>query len=141
MYCRNCGNELPPNGTVCLHCGVPAGQGNHFCPQCKAETDPQAVICVKCGAQLGTPPTQVAGGQKSRLVAGLLGILVGWLGIHNFYLGYTTKGVIQLLLGVLGGLITCGIATFAAGIWGLVEGIMILTGSISVDANNQPLGN
>ncbi|MDQ0822468.1 hypothetical protein QFZ79_000206 [Arthrobacter sp. V4I6] len=38
---------------------------------------------------------------KSRLVAGLLGIFLGGLGIHRFYLGYTTMGIVQILLTVL----------------------------------------
>ena len=76
---------------------------------------------------------------KSKLCAGLLGIFLGAFGIHNFYLGYTTKAVVQLLVSIIGGLITCGIATVAIEIWGLVEGIMILTGSIATDANGVTL--
>jgi TM2 domain-containing membrane protein YozV len=81
----------------------------------------------------------VGGAPKSKLVAGLLGIVLGSLGIHRFYLGYTTIGIIQLVLG-LGGILTCGITTIAAAVWGIVEGIMILTGSINRDASGQPLG-
>ena len=40
-------------------------------------------------------------GQKSKVAAGILGILLGALGVHNFYLGYTGKGVAQLLISVL----------------------------------------
>ena len=76
--------------------------------------------------------------QKSKMAAGLLGIFLGYLGIHNFYLGYTSKAVAQLLLGTVGGFF-CGIGTVAAAIWGFVEGIMILTGSISVDGHGVPL--
>ena len=60
-------------------------------------------------------------GAEKKIVAGILGILLGWLGIHKFYLGYTKEGVIQLIVGVL----TCG----AAGIIGLIEGIIYLTKS------------
>lgn len=72
-------------------------------------------------------------GAKSRMVAGLLGIFVGGLGIHNFYLGYTNKAIIQIVVT----LVTCG---FGA-IWGLVEGIMILTksGNFLTDADGVPL--
>ena len=75
---------------------------------------------------------------KSKMAAGLLGIFLGCLGIHNFYLGYTGKAVAQLLL-TLVGWIACGIGPLVASVWGLVEGIMILTGSIRVDANGRPL--
>jgi TM2 domain-containing membrane protein YozV len=80
----------------------------------------------------------VASEYKSKLAAGLLGIFLGGLGIHRFYLGYTGIGIAQLALG-LGGFLTCGITSIASGIWGLIEGIMILTGSINRDAQGLPL--
>ena len=77
--------------------------------------------------------------QKNKLVAGILGILIGVFGVHNFYLGYTGKAVAQLLLTLLGSVFTCGLSAVAVWIWGLVEGIMILTGGIKVDGHNVPL--
>ncbi|MBG6183284.1 hypothetical protein IWX65_001233 [Arthrobacter sp. CAN_A214] len=71
--------------------------------------------------------------QKSRLVAGLLGILLGSLGIHRFYLGYTTIGVVQIIVTFV---------TFGFGaLWGFIEGILILVGaqSFSRDARGIPL--
>jgi TM2 domain-containing membrane protein YozV len=56
-----------------------------------------------------------------KLIAGLLGIFLGWTGAHKFYLGYTTTGVIQLIASVC----TLG----AGGIIGLIEGIIYLTKS------------
>ena len=53
---------------------------------------------------------------KDKMVAGILGILIGGLGIHHFYLGSTTAGIIVLVLSC------CGIGP----IIGLVEGIMLL---------------
>ncbi|NMM92833.1 NINE protein [Bifidobacterium oedipodis] len=61
---------------------------------------------------------------KSKLAAGLLGIFLGSLGVHNFYLGNTTKAVIQLLLTLVGWIIIIG--PLISGIWGLIEGILIL---------------
>lgn len=72
---------------------------------------------------------------KSKIAAGLFGILLGALGVHNFYLGYTGKGIAQLLITVL----TCGYLGFISWIWGLIEGIMILSGSTKTDANGVPL--
>lgn len=72
---------------------------------------------------------------KSKVAAGLLGIFLGAFGVHNFYLGYTTKAIVQLLLTVL----SCGALSFISGIWGIVEGIMCLTGSINKDAKGLPL--
>ncbi|RMG14778.1 MAG: TM2 domain-containing protein [Planctomycetota bacterium] len=68
--------------------------------------------------------TSVPGAEK-KLVAGLLGILLGAFGIHKFYLGYTTAGLIMLLVSLL----TCGVGASIMGIIGLVEGIVYLTKS------------
>ena len=76
--------------------------------------------------------------KKSKIAAGLLAIFMGSLGIHNFYLGYTNKGIAQLLL-TLVGWIACGIGPVIAGIWGLIEGILILTGSMNQDAEGNQL--
>ena len=70
---------------------------------------------------------------RSKLVAGLLGILLGSLGVHRFYLGYTQMGIIQIVVTICtGGL---------GGIWGFIEGIMILVGSFDHDADGLPLQN
>jgi len=58
-------------------------------------------------------------GAEKKIVAGILGILLGGLGIHKFYLGYTKEGIIQLILGFL-----C-----VGSIIGLIEGIIYLTKS------------
>ena len=41
-----------------------------------------------------------ASGQKSKIVAGILALLVGYLGIHKFYLGYVGVGIIYLLVSI-----------------------------------------
>jgi len=130
MFCRNCGNQMDNLAAVCVKCGVPAGRGNSFCPNCGDATNPMAQVCVKCGVNLGA--VAAGNGQKSKLVAGLLGIFLGGFGIHRFYLGYTGIGVAQIIVT----LITCGIAA----LWGFIEGILILVGStITKDAQGNPL--
>lgn len=73
------------------------------------------------------PPPLI--GTKSKVAAGLLGIFLNWLGIHKFYLGYSKEGVIMLLVSILGGIVTCGVATMVVSIIGLIEGIIYLTKS------------
>ena len=133
MNCRNCGNQIDPMAAVCVHCGVAAGTGNRFCGNCGAPSNPGATICTQCGVAFPVPVP--AGMQKSKIAAGILGILLGGLGIHNFYLGYTGKAVAQLLISIL----SIVFLSFVSAIWGLVEGIMILTGSIAVDGKGVPL--
>jgi TM2 domain-containing membrane protein YozV len=67
-------------------------------------------------------------GENKKLMAGLLAIFVGWLGIHKFVLGYQKEGIIMLVCGVVGWFL-CGIPTAIVSIIGLVEGIMYLTKS------------
>lgn len=126
-----------------------------YCQSCGAEIGPGLAKCNYCGAALAVPPPPprvahpmhpvgyapvqqpmvVGVEQKSKLVAGLLAIFLGALGIHNFYLGFTGKAVTQLLITVC----TCGYGGLIIGIWGLVEGIMILSGRINKDARGVPL--
>ena len=76
----------------------------------------------KIGLKIATKQMQkeanAEGGGKSQLVALLLALFLGILGIHRFYLGYTTIGIIQLL--TLGGL----------GIWAFIDLILIITGDL-----------
>ncbi|AVM45757.1 MAG TPA: TM2 domain-containing protein [Lentisphaeria bacterium] len=65
-------------------------------------------------------PQQLEEAHNKKIVAGILGILLGCWGIHKFYLGYTTAGIIMLVL-----FFVCGIS----GLIGLIEGILYLTKS------------
>ena len=72
-----------------------------------------------------TPPVTAAGG-KDWLVALLLSILVGWLGVDRFYLGYVGLGILKLL--------TCG----GLGVWSIIDIILIAMNKVP-DKNGQPL--
>lgn len=141
MYCRNCGEQYVSDAAVmCVKCGVQKGVGRNYCPNCGQPTTPESIVCLNCGISLSGNNRAAGGtGGKSKIVAGLLGLFLGGFGAHNFYLGYTKKALIQLLVSLVGGLITCGIATFGIGIWALIESIMILCGNINVDADGNPL--
>ncbi len=129
MYCRNCGKEVSEQAVMCVACGVPPKSGRKFCQNCGVETNPNAEICTKCGVRLAVGPIGEA--TKSKLAAGLFGIFLGGLGVHRFYLGYVGIGIAQIAVT----LVTCGIGA----IWGFIEGILILTGSINKDAQGNPL--
>ena len=105
------------------------------------------------GVVPGQTPYQQPGAyydQKSKLAAGLLGIFLGSLGIHNFYLGHTGKAVGQLVGTIVGYvllIVVIGIFIIAGiSIWALIEGILILSarpGSYpwGVDARGIPLSS
>lgn len=112
-YCSNCGNQLEKGAEYCGNCGKKINE-----QESKQE-----------GVNVTTEQP------KSKIAAGLLGIFLGCFGVHNFYLGYTGKAVAQLLITVL----SCFVLSFASAIWGLIEGILILTGTINVDAEGNRL--
>jgi len=66
---------------------------------------------------------------SKRVIAGILAIILGPLGIHKFILGYTQEGIIILVCTFILGVITCGITAWAMGIITLIEGIIYLTKS------------
>tara|TARA_R110002073_G_scaffold221808_4_gene381989 strand:- start:13389 stop:13853 length:465 start_codon:yes stop_codon:yes gene_type:complete len=82
---------------------------------------------------------EVTSGDNKKLITGILAILLGWLGVHKFILGYNTEGVILLALGVLG-FFTCGITSAISGIIGLVEGIIYLTKTDTEFHNTYQVG-
>lgn len=128
MFCKNCGKEVLPNAAICVGCGVKVGDGVNFCMNCGNQIAPNATVCTTCGCATNNimPGTQ----RKSKMTAGLLGIFLGGFGVHNFYLGYTGKAIAQIVLSPCFGV---------GAIWGFIEGIMILCGSIKTDANGIPL--
>jgi TM2 domain-containing membrane protein YozV len=71
---------------------------------------------------------QIPGAEK-KIVAGVLAILLGGLGIHKFYLGYTTAGIIMLVVSLCLAPFTCGSGYGLMGLLGLIEGIIYLTKS------------
>ena len=66
--------------------------------------------------ELSSPAAAASG--KSQVVALLLCIFVGILGIHRFYLGYIWQGLVQLV--TFGGL----------GIWWIIDLVRIITGDL-----------
>ena len=107
-----------------------------YCTKCGAINDDLAQYCTTCQAPLspvntGYQPMQSVNpgelvdwkalGADKKVTAGICAILVGWLGVHKFILGYTTEGVIQLVLGIL----TCGITNILS----IIEGVIYLTKS------------
>lgn len=87
-----------------------------FCSKCGTAIENQKVKCPNCGYQLDK--------NNKKLTAGLLGIFLGPLGVHQFYLGEIRKGITQIVIT----LCTNGMG----GIIGVAEGILILLGIIKV---------
>ena len=107
MFCKKCGNFNPPEAVFCTECGARIEENTQQGPEYNGYVKPV----------------------KSKVVAGLLALFLGGLGIHKFYLGYTQTGVIILVASIVGGLLTAGIANVIIGIVTLVEAIIYFTRS------------
>lgn len=75
--------------------------------------------------------------KKSKLIATILCLLLGTMGLHRFYVGDNSQGFVILAL-TLAGFLTCGITTMVSCIWVVVDFILIILDKIT-DENGQPL--
>lgn len=108
----------------------------NYCPHCGSPVQPDSSFCQSCGKPLLSQPDSA--GQTSNtpqttkekedrwLIALVLCIVLGGFGVHRFYTGNTTTGIIMLL--TFGG----------CGIWALIDIIMIACNTY-VDGNGQHL--
>ena len=151
-FCHFCGAQIDANAVVCPNCGKALGK-TKFCRHCGAQIDADVIICPNCGKQVEELKTQnqqaaqpqivinnanantntntnTAGSAaypyKSKTTALILCLLVGWLGIHRFYVGKTGTGLIWMFTF---GLFGVGVA---------VDFILILLGSFR-DKAGMPL--
>lgn len=124
----------------CTKCGSQNEDYSQFCVQCQAAlpvigSRPTAYQAdytqpFQSGYEPIQPPAPMYGyqsnqdwqklGADKKIICGICGILVGGFGVHKFILGYTTEGIIQLVLGLCFGI---------GGLIGIIEGIIYLTKS------------
>ena len=167
MYvCRNCGLQyVSDEAVMCTRCQAPKGEGGQYCPCCGAPVrQPMQNVCLNCGVEMqGYGNTST----KSKVAAGVLGLFLGCFGVHNFYLGYIKKGIIQLVISLSGyiayfatvigvavsqtsdnvsktlivlalvALVYFCVSVIGVGIWAFVESIMIFCGKIKKDGKGR----
>ena len=128
-FCTNCGAPLEDG--KCASCG---NGGTKKAAEVKTEEKETK------NEETRVENTSTNNEPKNRWVAVVLAcpFLIGCFGIHNFYLGNTSKGVAQLLITILGSFL-CGLGPIVTWVWSLIEFIQLLTGSINKDANGVPL--
>lgn len=111
MYCKNCGRKLAENENYCAQCGTPKNEdsfdtsSSKVCGICGASLNPNDEFCHNCGST--SKPVQfkfepsLKYSPKNRLIAGLLGLFFGSIGVHNFYLGQIKKGIAKIILAII----------------------------------------
>ena len=125
MYCRNCGEAMNDNQAICLKCGVEKDSGNSYCPNCGKGVAPNAAVCVSCGVSLESEKKKnekYLNGQD-KLTMALICFFLGGLGVHNFMMGETKRGIMKIVFTFL-----CGISSILA----LIDFIKILSGKYVV---------
>jgi TM2 domain-containing membrane protein YozV len=108
-YCRKCGEIIDDEAEICPECGV--RQENNRSQRevnVNVENKNQSVQQQNGGQPLGS--------NKSKTLAGILGIFLGSFGIHKFYLGQPGRGFLFLIF----------FWTYIPGIIGLIQGISYL---------------
>lgn len=107
----------------------------NYCFNCGKKVNENQDVCLNCGVNLKKDKKIDNVNGKSKITAGILGIFLGCFGVHNFYLGYNGKAIAQLLITLL----SIFLLSWVSAIWGLIEGILILTGNIKKDASGNDL--
>ena len=130
MFCKNCGQEMNDNQAICLGCGVKVGEGTAFCQNCGKPVDAAAEVCLNCGVAIKKAGSDLAG--KDKIVIILLLVFLGGIGIHNFVMGETKKGIAKILLTVPGSLL-CGIGPIICFVLLILELVKIATEKYVVD--------
>lgn len=101
MFCKACGQPINDNQAICLNCGVKAGDGNSYCANCGNPVNPNASVCLSCGVAIAKGKEDKKNwlpAGKDKMMAIVLCLFLGGVGVHNFYLGETKKGIIKILL-------------------------------------------
>ncbi len=123
MFCRNCGGAMADNQAICLNCGVKTGTGISFCSNCGQPTAEGAAVCLNCGVALKGGAAGDLGG-KDKMTMAIICFFLGAIGIHNFMLGETKKGIVKIVASIC-----CGLG----GILALIDFIKILMDKYEVD--------
>jgi len=125
VFCKNCGESLNENQAICLKCGVEVGKGKSFCANCGKPVGENAAVCLSCGAKVEDEKTAAGGlNGQDKMTMVLVCLFLGGLGIHNFMMGETKKGILKIVLSLC-----CGIG----GILALIDLIKIAVGSYVAD--------
>jgi len=121
MYCKNCGEMMNDNQAICVKCGVKTGEGSNFCQNCGNPMNPGADICLACGVAQ-KKAGNLAGHDK--ITMALLCFFLGGLGVHNFMMGESKKGIFKIVMSLCFGI---------GAILALIDFVRILTDKYEIN--------
>ncbi len=121
MYCKNCGEMMNDNQAICVKCGVKTGEGSNFCQNCGNPMNPGADICLACGVAQ-KKAGNLAGHDK--ITMALLAFFLGGLGVHNFMMGESKKGIFKIVMSLCFGI---------GAILALIDFVRILTDKYEIN--------
>ncbi len=123
MYCKSCGEMMNENQAICVKCGVKAGEGSNYCYNCGNQLTPGAEVCLSCGFAQKKPDSNNLG-NYDKITLALLCFFLGGIGVHNFMLGETKKGIFKIVMSFCFGI---------GAILALVDFVRILTDKYEVN--------
>ncbi|MEP1487848.1 MAG: NINE protein [Algibacter sp.] len=109
-----------------------ADKASEFADEAKEKAKEFAGDAKEAASEFAKEANEALGGENKKLVAGIVALLIGSLGIHKFILGYQKEGIIQLIATF----VTCGIASIIP----FIEGIIYLTKSDEEFYNTYQVG-
>lgn len=116
---------MNPNQAVCIKCGVRVGEGSTFCANCgNVIPDPNATVCLNCGVAVSPRGNGGYLNGKDKVTMALICFFLGSLGIHNFMMGETKKGIAKIV---------ATLCFYIGGILALIDFIKILSDKYEVD--------
>ncbi len=126
---------------VCTKCGFAKDTGNKYCGNCGVEVQPQQAVCTSCGcpvneakkradAAKAMEDSQLGGQDKVVLI--IVAVFIGTLGIHNFMMGETKKGIFKLVMSLVGGLF-CGLGVAVSLVFTIIDIVKIASGTYIVE--------
>ncbi|MBE6756747.1 MAG: NINE protein [Ruminococcaceae bacterium] len=121
MYCKNCGEMMNDNQAICVKCGVKTGEGSNFCQNCGNPMNPGADICLACGVAQ-KKAGNLAGHDK--ITMALLCFFLGGIGVHNFMMGESKKGIFKIVMSLCFGI---------GAILALIDFVRILTDKYEIN--------
>ena len=139
--CTYCGQPVHPTAAVCMACGTNPRSHRKFCYACSVPMNEMQIMCTKCHTPVGgnigvgNVPIDALAVPRQRVTYVLLAVFIlGAYGVHNFYAGRKSQAIAQLIIGLLGAVLTAGIVTLGVWAWAIIEAI-----TVNEDGDGRPM--